>query len=95
MVLGQGHMAIKIEEIDHPEQFRQDRLSPVIELTDVVTVASHDHQIGQLLKALALAIGLQQRDDVLTLIGPRQGQDHRLGRLPQEQAERVLKVLSE
>lgn len=70
MVLGQGHPALEPVAVDRQQQLDEHGLGALVEVADVIAVAGHDHQVGQLLQGQAGAIGLHQRDQVLAQIGP-------------------------
>jgi hypothetical protein len=66
--------------IDGDQDLGQDRACALVEIADVVAVAGDDQQIGQF-RRRGFGIGLDQGDDVLAMVGAREGQDQRLVRL--------------
>ena len=68
MMLGIGHLAVKVIEINKPQQFIPDFLCALIEIQNILAIAGSNNQIGQRLKFLGLPEGGNQRTNVLARI---------------------------
>ena len=81
VMLGHGHLAVEVEEIDQQQCLLQHLLRPPIHLPDIVAVASDNHQVGGFLQLGGPAVGLDHGRNVLALVGAREQQDEGFLRL--------------
>jgi hypothetical protein len=77
---------VQVVAVDVQQQVGEHRLRARVEIADVVAVAGHHHQVGEIAQFARLAVGPYQGSDVLALVRARDGQDHRLRRIVEENA---------
>ena len=84
MMLRRRDLAVEVVGVDGEQDVGQNGARALVEVADVVPVAGDDQQIGERLKLGRFAVGFEQSDDVLAVIGAGQRQDQRLVGVVQE-----------
>ena len=84
MVFGGRNLAVEIVGVDGQQDVRQNGSRALVEVANIVSVAGDNQQVGECLELGRFAVGLEQCDDVLAVIGPGKSQNQRLGGLIQE-----------